>query len=133
MLKNTSIIKWALCLVTILITCLSFKQENAIKSKFLFGKWHPYQEYGSDGVHPGRWGKSPDSGKYVKFQKNGRISGTYFTNALSYELKDSVTIAIVYKERVQEYRFKMDKRTLTISPSKPNYCDEGCATKLIKD
>lgn len=132
-MKNKFKIQLGLCLATFLIICLSFKQENSLKAKFLLGKWRPYQEYGSDGVHPGRWGKSSDTAKYVKFKKHGRISGTYFTDALEYRLKDSVTIAILYKDRVQEYRFKIDKRTLVISPSKPNYCDEGCAIKLVKD
>jgi hypothetical protein len=100
----------------------------------LYGKWRFSESFVDPGDGSGKWHKVPDSVKqYVLFYKNGKIGGNYFTNSNRYKIKPKNTIAVISNDKkVENYFYKVNEKTLVISPGYPTFCFEGCSYKFVK-
>ncbi len=127
--------------LVITITATSCKKENAGKEKNaltnndLIGRWKVTSYFVSEGG-PGSWKNAPaNQNLYEEFKADGNLGGNSLANTYSkFVIKDNATLSLKEKNSdvVQNYTYKIDGDTMTLSPTSPNICVEGCATKYIK-
>jgi hypothetical protein len=118
--------------VIVLIT--SCKKEDKGIGAPLEGRWRVVSRYTSTGA-VGLWiAEQPNSGKYVVFNKGGRLLGTEFAEYSSYVITDSVKVNFIKNNdtTTQFYNYKINKDTLQLNPAGPLYCIEGCMVKFVK-
>ena len=123
-----------LCLTfTFVIT--SCKKSNVGPDTDLIGNWKVVSNYTSSGG-PGEWHDvSADQKIYLEFKADGTLAGDNLaSNYATYVVKDSTTLTLTKRNSsvIQNYSYKIEGNFLTLSPSGPIFCIEGCATKYIK-
>ncbi|WP_462267255.1 lipocalin family protein [Mucilaginibacter sp.] len=110
------------------------KKEN-VNSAVLTGKWKLVATYSSNGAQ-GNWTAVADKKDYdyIQFNADSTLTGNDgFAGFDRYRLKDSVTIAITQAgANRHEYKYELKAGTLTLSPSYPTFCIEGCASRYEK-
>jgi len=95
------------------------------------GKWKLRESYISDGS-PGKWEQSKKD-LVVEFKTDGSLAGNVFSNYVSYVIKDTKTIVFMKADKTeQNYAYELKDGVLTMSPSGPIMCVEGCADRFIK-
>src|SRR5882757_1019337 len=112
-----------------LITC---KKDNSAGDNTLTGRWKLTETYADPGNGKENYIPVPKDNKdYAIFSTNGTLSGTAFSNAVSYVVKDSVTIAITSKDNsIENYGYKITNGVLQMSPAGPIFCIEGCGARF---
>jgi hypothetical protein len=106
------------------------KKDNSAAGTTLTGKWKVTGHFISAG---GPMYYMPEPAKadydYVQFNTNGTVEGAVFKDYLSYKLKDSITITFTKADNItyQNYRYKIQGDSLTMSPAGPIMCIEGCS------
>ena len=101
----------------------------------LTGRWKVVSNYTSTGG-PGEWHDvSADEKIYLEFKADGTLAGDNLaSNYATYVVKDSATLTLTKRNSsvIQNYSYKIEGNFLTLSPSGPIFCIEGCATKYVK-
>jgi len=129
-MKNATLLFCAVCI----IAAGSCKKENQInKDQSLIGKWRVNAYYLSDGG-PGYWTNAEEN-QYVEFYNNGTLGGNAFTGYLTFAIKDNVTLFMKKNNDTTKYNYsyRIKHDTLTMSPTGPIICIEGCAVRFIKE
>ena len=78
----------------------------------------------------------PADGKdYVVFGADGNLSGPAFPDFKFYTVTDKATINMTKADKsvYQNYYYRIKNDTLSMSPSGPSICIEGCAIELVKE
>ncbi|RYE27194.1 MAG: hypothetical protein EOP42_19565 [Sphingobacteriaceae bacterium] len=122
---------FVIMIFTFTIFLAACKKGN--NSNALVGKWRETAYYLSIGG-PGYWTSvSTKDNTYIMFNQNGALTGTYYPGSAHYEIKDSVTVTIYDQNgKYENYHYEIINGVLTLSPSGPIICIEGCATRYIK-
>ena len=109
------------------------KTGVSVDASKLQGKWKLTEDFISDGS-PGQW--QPVAQKqnydYVQFDANGHLESTVYTTYQNYAVTDSVTLTFSKTDTLEHYRYTLQGETLTLSPSGPMICIEGCGNRFIK-
>jgi hypothetical protein len=106
------------------------KKDNIATGTTLTGKWKVTGHFISAG---GPMYYVPATVKedydYATFNANGTVEGTTFKDYPTYKLKDSITITFTKADNTtyQNYRYKIQGDSLTMSPAGPIMCIEGCS------
>jgi hypothetical protein len=139
MFKNQSIIKLtfmkrAIQIFSIVLLFLFAgcdKDTVELDQDTIPGKWKLRESYISDGS-PGKWEQSKKD-LVVEFKTDGSLAGNVFSNYVSYVIKDTKTIVFMKADKTeQNYAYELKDGVLTMSPSGPIMCVEGCADRFIK-
>jgi len=141
MIKNNTM-KYLACFLSalVILSTSACKKDggtanaNALKANaILQGKWKVIGNMISSG---GPMYFVPDNGNhYVEFNANGAMSGPAFPDFTHYAIKDSVTLNMTKTDKTtyENYYFTIKIDTLTLSPTGPLVCVEGCDVKLVKE
>ncbi|PJJ79874.1 hypothetical protein [Mucilaginibacter auburnensis] len=107
----------------------------ALNKQDLIGRWKVTSYFISEGG-PGSWKNAPTNQTvYDEFKADGTLGGNSLANTYStFVIKDNTTVSLKEKNSdvVQNYSCKIEGDTMTLTPTGPNICVEGCATKYIK-
>ena len=115
------------------------KSTVAVK-KTLIGEWKETATYYSTGG-PATWVAVPaNTDYYINFNGNNTVKSNVFPDFSRYTVADSVTITFTNsddaikngKVKTQNYRYIISHDTLTMSPSSPPLCVEGCGVRFVK-
>ncbi len=125
-----------LLLSTILFTisCSKSKDKLVLDEKLTGGRWKLSESLNDPGSGTAKWAPvSANPVYYVSFKDNGQMEGNMYPDYTSYTLKDSVTLSFIKKDKsIQNYRYKIDKGVLSMSPAGPIMCIEACGTRYVK-
>jgi hypothetical protein len=107
------------------------KENVKVDASSLPGTWKLSESYSSNGSK-GSWTKSKDN-LVVEFNSDGSFSGNAYPDYVSYSIKDGSTIVLLKKDKTeQNYAYGIKNGVLTMSPSGPIMCIEGCADHFNK-
>ena len=109
------------------------KSNVSIDSTRLQGKWKLTQVYVSDGS-AAQWQAVPLKANYdyVQFNSNGGLKSTIYNPYQNYLLTDSITLTFSKADTLEHYHYTLQGGTLTLSPSGPVICFEGCGDRFVK-
>jgi hypothetical protein len=120
--------------VAIIIQMSACKKNNDVKivNTTLTGKWQVSRNLISSGG-PTYWVKATTT-TYALFNADGTLGGTAFNNFKLYTITDSVTLTLTTEDKTkyENYRYTIKGDSLTMSPTGPIVCIEGCAVQFIK-
>ena len=125
-----------LCCAVLSMTFIACKKENQQAANgSIVGKWKlSANAFGTGG--PMLWNKvAATDNHYVEFCKNGTLGGDAFTGYTMYAIKDSVNLFMKKNNDTTKYNYsyRIKHDTLTMSPTGPIICIEGCAVRFIKE
>ncbi|MDB5024733.1 MAG: hypothetical protein JWP78_2488 [Mucilaginibacter sp.] len=119
--------------IAIILFAAACGKENIKGNSTLTGKWKLVESLMDPGNGSGKW-MPVQTGTEVQFYANGTLSGTEFPSYVSYNIKDSVTLAFVQANKtIQNYRYKISHDTLSLSPAGPMRCIEACGVRFKKE
>ncbi len=122
-------------LTLISVLTLSCEQEDdpeRLDKSALVGKWRLSETLADPGDGSGRW-RPVDGEVFAEFKQDGNLGGTAFGDLNHYVIKDSVTITFLKaNKKEQEFWYKIKDDTLTMSPTWPSQCIEGCGIRFVK-
>jgi len=117
------------------------KQTYAPLTADLPGTWNMTEVYSNPGGG-GYWkpASALDNAQYIKFGANGELTSNipYLANPTGaaftrYIKPDSVTLKFIRTDNTYEnYAYSIKSSTLEMSPTGPDICIEGCATRFRK-
>ena len=124
---------YALLLIPVFLAPGCTKSAVGVNPSRLQGKWKLTQSYSSDGS-AALWQPVPQKADYdyVQFDANGHLEGTVYTAYQNYAVTDSVTLTFSKVDTLEHYHYTLQAGTLTLSPSGPVFCFEGCGNRFIK-
>jgi hypothetical protein len=133
-------LKTCLLFAVFLIAISACQKSTVAAKKTLLGEWRVIANFYSDGS-PGKWTPvvAGDNGS-LKFDANNTVKSNVFPDYTKYALPDSVTITFTNSDaavkngsaKTQNYRYIISHDTLTMNPSGPILCYEGCGIRFVK-
>jgi hypothetical protein len=125
-----SSIKFFSVVLLILFTACT-KEDVKLDTSTLPGKWKLSESYISNGAI-GTWEQSKAT-VVVEFKVDGSLAGNAYPQYASYSIKDASTITLLRADKTeQNYAYQLKDGLLTMSPSGPITCIEGCADRFKK-
>ncbi len=124
-------IRTAFVLIAVILSAC--KKENS--GSGLTGKWQLTATLIDPGDGSGTWMPASQEigARYVKFDTNGTLEGTAFSEYVTYKLKGSDTVTFAAKDNtIQNYRYSIKSDTMVMSPAGPIACYEPCGIKFAK-
>jgi hypothetical protein len=107
------------------------KENVKLDTNTLPGTWKISESFSSNGGK-GEWTRNK-SNLVVEFKADGSLAGNVYPDYVTYIVKDGSTIVFMKKDKTeQSYAYKLSEGTLTMSPSGPIMCIEGCADRFRK-
>jgi hypothetical protein len=107
------------------------KENVKLDTNSLPGTWKISESFISNGGK-GEWTKNK-SNVVLEFKADGSLAGNAYPDYVSYSVKDGTTIVFMKKDKTeQNYVYKLNDGMLTMSPSGPIMCIEGCADRFRK-
>lgn len=107
------------------------KETVELDQDSIAGKWKLRESYLSEGG-AGKWEQSKKD-VVVEFKTDGSLAGNAFQSYVSYSIKDTKTIVFSKADKTeQNYAYELKDGVLTMSPSGPIMCIEGCADRFVK-
>jgi len=121
-----------LTFVLILIVLSACKKEDSGSS--ITGKWRLTANLADPGNGNVKWIPVQNGiYNYVKFDINGQVEGTVFTDYITFKLKGSDTVTFASKENtLQNYQYVIKSDTMVMSPAGPIRCIEACGIKFAR-
>ena len=101
----------------------------------LTGKWKLSETMADPGDGSQEWKKVPnESNDYIVFGEDGKLSGNTFKEYSNYAVQDSTILKFTKPDGVtyQNYSFKLQAGTLSMSPAGPIMCIEACGIRFKK-
>lgn len=131
--------KVLLLAVVVLISACSKNNMDVIDvyadPAVLKGKWKLSETLADPGDGSGQWQKVPKQSKdYIVFGEDGELSGNAFKEYSTYSVQDSTTLKFTKPDGVtyQNYSYKLQGGTLSMSPAGPIMCIEACGIRFKK-
>lgn len=125
-----------LTLVSVLtLSCEQGDDPERLDKSALVGTWRLSETLADPGDGSGRWRPVSEEGgeKIVEFKQDGKLGGTAFHDFKQYVIKDSITVTFSKENKeIQNYSYKIDDGTLTMSPAGPIQCIEACGIRFVK-
>lgn len=126
---KTSIQAFSIILLFLFAAC--DKEAVKLDSNSLPGTWKLRESYMSDGGK-GKWKKST-ADIVVEFKADGKLAGNAYPDYVSYNIKDAATIVLLKKDSTeQNYAYELKNGILSMNPSGPIICIEGCGSRFYK-
>jgi hypothetical protein len=120
---------FAILLVFVFAAC--DKEDVKLDTNSIPGTWKLRESYISNGAE-GNWEKSK-ADLVVEFKADSSLAGNAYPEYVTYKVKDASTIVLFKKDNTaQNYTYALKDGTLSMSPSGPIFCIEGCGQRFYK-
>lgn len=135
MKPNYFLLKLPLILLLFITSC-SKDKANITHDDTLKGTWKLSESYIDIGDGRGKWRPVSEYSTQISlltFKDSGVLDGSAYSKYVTYAVKDSITLTFYEKDKTeQNFRFNISNGVLTMSPSGPIFCIEGCGQKFRK-